>query len=344
MQSSNYIVWDADPTALDLGTLHLPFPVAIYGIILAIILFFYGLNKLEPEKQAGQEAEEPSGWKILGLLAGSVVIGQLIFLVIPSPMIQDIGPIQIRWYGPLFASAFIVGYILGYRMFSSAGYTQEQIDRLLIYIVLGTVIGARLGHILFYNPGFYLRHPAEIIAIWHGGLASHGAAIGIIIAMYLFARKTHGMNFLWLADRIVIVVAIGGAFIRTGNFINSEIVGEPTNLPWGVVFARRTDLEMVPRHPTMLYEAVLCVIVFAVLWTLYKRYKNQPPEGSLFGAFLILLFSGRILLEFTKLNQAAFSSGWLFNMGQLLSLPLVAIGIWLLVKKVRWVRGAPARS
>lgn len=344
MQNTDYFVWDADPTMLDLGIFNLPFSVPLYGLIAGFILFFYGLNKLAPAAEPGKEKEEPEVWKVFALFVGSLVAGIVVFLVIPSPMIQEIGPVQIRWYGPLFASSFIVGYILEYRMFLRGGYTQEQIDKLLIYMVIGTVVGARLGHIIFYDPGFYIRHPYEIIAIWHGGLASHGAAIGIILAMYLFARKIHGMNFLWLADRVVIVVAIGGAFIRTGNFMNSEIVGEPSTLPWAVVFARRTDLEMIPRHPTMLYEAVLCIIVFAVLWTMYKRYKNEPPEGSLFGLFLVMLFTGRILLEFTKLNQAAFAEGWLLNMGQVLSIPLVLIGLWLIFKKVRWKQGAPARA
>ena len=138
--------------------------------------------------------------------------------------------------------------------------------------------------------------------------------------MYLFARKMRKMSFLWLADRVVVAVAIGGAFIRTGNFFNSEIVGQPSELPWAVVFTR---IDMIPRHPTMLYEAVLCLAVLAVLWAVYRHYENSPPEGSLFGLFMTLLFGGRFFLEFTKIAQAEFASDWLFNMGQWLSIPLV---------------------
>lgn len=150
------------------------------------------------------------------------------------------------------------------------------------------------------------------------------------------------MNFLWLADRVVIVVAIGGAFIRTGNFVNSEIIGRTTDLPWAVVFENARGLsateQMLPRHPTMLYEALLCIVIFIILWVVYKKYQSRPPEGALFGSFLALLFSGRFLLEFTKINQAAFASNWSINMGQWLSLPLIIIGLWLLVKKVDWQR------
>ncbi|MBN2731241.1 MAG: prolipoprotein diacylglyceryl transferase, partial [Balneolaceae bacterium] len=126
------------------------------------------------------------------------------------------------------------------------------------------------------------------------------------------------------------------------NFVNSEIVGEPTDLPWGVIFAGRTDLEMVPRHPTMLYEALLCIAIFGLLWTMYKYYKNNPPEGAMFGTFLVLLFGGRFLLEFTKLNQAAFADSWAINMGQWLSIPLIVAGLWLLFSKVKWNQQAPA--
>lgn len=332
---SNYIVWDADPVIFDLGVIQLPFPITIWGIVLAFILIFFGYSKIKPET-AKTEDVEPSAWKLWALIIGSFIVGQLIFLVLPSPAIEQIGPIQPRWYGALFAGAFVFGYYIMFRIYRNAGLTQEDLDQLLFYVLFATIIGARLGHVLFYDIGFYLRNPAEILAIWHGGLASHGAAVGILLAMYFYVKKYSDMSFLWLADRVVVVVASGGAFIRTGNFINSEIVGEPTNLPWGIIFARRTDLEMVPRHPTMLYEAVLCIVVFAILWGIYKYYKNNPPEGVMFGPFLILLFGGRFLLEFTKINQAAFASEWAINMGQWLSIPLIIAGVWLVFSKVDW--------
>ncbi|MFH5831727.1 prolipoprotein diacylglyceryl transferase [Halalkalibaculum sp. DA3122] len=330
MQSTDYFVWDADPSVFNLGTINLPFPVAVWGLVLAVVAIIYGFSKLE--ERIPEHVEEPAAWKILVLIFGAFAGGQLLFLVLPSPTISQIGPIQPRWYGVLFAGAFVVGYLLTRRMFRHAGRKEQEVEQLLTYVLIGTIIGARLGHVIFYDPGYYLRHPGEIIAIWRGGLASHGAAIGILLAMYYFVKKQRKMSFLWLADRVVMVVAIGGAFIRTGNFFNSEILGEPSTLPWAVIFAK---IDMIPRHPTMLYEAVLCIVTFAICWTIYKRYKHQPPEGGIFGVFMLVLFSGRFLLEFTKMNQAGFAGDWAINMGQWLSIPLIVAGIWL-IRKVNW--------
>lgn len=333
MQENNYLVWNADPVAFNLGAIELPFPLAIWGIVLAVVIFFLGFSKMVPETAKYEETKEPPGWKVLALGIGALVIGQLLFLILPSPTIEQIGPIAPRWYGFLFMGSFIVGFILMRQMYIVAGRTMEELDKLLLYVLIATIIGARLGHVIFYDLGYYLRNPSQIIAIWQGGLASHGAAIGIILAMYLYVKKVPKMSFLWLADRVVIVVAIAGAFIRTGNFINSEIIGKPTDLPWAIIFEK---IDMIPRHPTMLYEALLCVVIFAFLWLMYKRYNEQPPEGSIFGIFLVTLFGGRFFLEFTKINQAAFAGDWTINMGQWLSVPLVAIGIWLIWKKVDW--------
>ncbi|SHF72091.1 Prolipoprotein diacylglyceryl transferase [Fodinibius roseus] len=346
MQQSDHLVWSADPIAFSIGTLELPFPLAIWGIVAAFVFIYLGYQKLVPEDLPRGEEPDVPVWKFWGMVIGSFVVGQLLFLVLPSPTISEIGPIQPRWYGLLFASAFVVGYLLMRTMYEAAGRTQEELDKLLTYVLIGTIIGARLGHVLFYDPAFYFRYPSQILAIWNGGLASHGAAIGILLAMYLYIKKVPKMNFLWIADRVVIVVAIGGAFIRTGNFVNSEIIGKPSELPWAVIFKNAHGLsaaqQMMPRHPTMLYEAVLCVIIFALLWALYKKYRSQPPEGSIFGLFLVMLFSGRFLLEFTKINQAAFADQWSINMGQWLSLPLILIGAWLLAKKVTWSQAPPA--
>lgn len=254
-----------------------------------------------------------------------------------DPEIFSLGPIAPRWYGLLFAGAFVSGYIFGVRLWKDAGRKVEEMESILTWILVGTVIGARLGHVIFYDPSYYLRNLDQVLAVWNGGLASHGAAIGIVLAMYYLAKKTPKMSFWWLADRVVIPTAIGGAFIRTGNFFNSEIYGHETDLPWGIIFTNLPGpLGMVPRHPTMLYEAILCIAVFAVLWWIYKKYKNAPPEGSLFGTFLILLFTGRFFLEYTKIPQANFAADWAFNMGQLLSIPLVLIGVYILVKVVDW--------
>lgn len=338
MQQSEHIVWNVDPVAFDLGSIQLPFPLSIYGIIAAFIFIYLGYQKLVPDDLPASEEPEIPPLKFWGLILGSFVLGQIIFLILPSPTISEIGPIRPRWYGLLFASSFIVGLWLTKKMFVHAGRDPLEVDQLFMYVIVATVVGARLGHVLFYDPSFYLRYPAQIPAIWNGGLASHGAAIGILIALYLFARKKRKMSFLWITDRVVVVVAIAGAFIRTGNFMNSEIVGEPTEMPWGIVF---TKIDMLPRHPTMLYEALLCIAVFGILWRVYKSYDNHPPEGSLFGLFLTILFSGRFLLEFTKMEQAAFARDWIFNMGQWLSVPLIGAGIWLITKRVNW--GQPSQ-
>jgi phosphatidylglycerol:prolipoprotein diacylglycerol transferase len=190
------------------------------------------------------------------------------------------------------------------------------------------VIGARLGHCLFYEPGYYLKHPIEILKIWRGGLASHGAAIGILLALWLFVRK-YKFSFIWILDRIVVVVALGGAFIRLGNLMNSEIYGVQTSLPWGFVFIR--NLEVVPKHPTQIYESLTYFLIFLLLLWLYYRNDGKPRPGLLFGLFLILVFGMRFLIEFIKEDQVAFESGMKLNLGQLLSIPFFLLGIGMLV-------------
>lgn len=343
MQPTDHIIWNADPIAFEIGPIQMPFSISIFGIVAAFVIMYFWFRSMMPEDLPESEKPEIPMWKFWGVIIASLVLGQLIFLILPSPTFSEIGPIRPHWYGILFASAFIVGFFITRRIFMDAGRNPEEVEQLVTYIIIATIIGARLGHVLFYDFGYFSRHPLEIFLPFRfeptfeftgfRGLASHGAAAGILIAMYLFARNMRKMSFLWLADRVVVAVAIGGAFIRTGNFFNSEIVGQPSELPWAVVFTR---IDMIPRHPTMLYEALLCLAVLAVLWTVYRYYENSPPEGSLFGLFLTLLFGGRFFLEFTKIAQAEFASDWLFNMGQWLSIPLVGAGIWLLWKKVDW--------
>ena len=188
-----------------------------------------------------------------------------------DPEIFSIGQLSIRWYGLLFASAFLSGYIVFTRYLKTDRLTSEMLDELLIYIAVGTVVGARLGHCFFYEPEYFLKNPVEILKIWKGGLASHGAAIGILLSLWLYIRK-HKLSFLWMIDRIVIVVALGGAFIRLGNLFNSEIYGLPTDRPWGFEFVRDklydsttgALLPVVARHPTQLYEALSYFLLFRV--------------------------------------------------------------------------------
>ena len=195
-----------------------------------------------------------------------------------DPEIFSLGQLSIRWYGLLFASAFLSGYIVFSRFLITERLNSEMLDQLLIYVAVGTVLGARLGHCFFYEPDYFLKNPLEILKIWKGGLASHGAAIGILLSLWLYIRK-YKLPFLWLIDRIVIVVALGGAFIRLGNLFNSEIYGLPTDLPFGFEFVRdrlydSNTGELLPtvaRHPTQLYEAISYLIIFSILLTFYRK-------------------------------------------------------------------------
>lgn len=245
-----------------------------------------------------------------------------------SPIIFKLGSLQIRWYGLFFALAFYLGYvILEKYVFKREGLPVGLLDKLATYVVIGTVIGARLGHVLFYEPASYLRDPLSILKIWEGGLASHGAAIGILLALWLFVRQS-GKTYLWTLDRVVIVVALGGFFIRMGNLMNSEIYGHYTSLPWGFIFMR--DGENEGRHPTQIYEALSYLILFFVLIRYYIRNYKTMKEGFIFGVFLIVLFGIRFLIEFVKEPQVAFEQTMSLNMGQLLSLPFILAGIFLL--------------
>jgi phosphatidylglycerol---prolipoprotein diacylglyceryl transferase len=244
-----------------------------------------------------------------------------------DPEIFRIGSFAVRWYGLLFAMAFFSGYLVFMKFFKNEDIRIELLDQLLVYVAIGTVVGARLGHCFFYEPEYYLSNPIEIFKIWRGGLASHGAAIGILIALYLFVRK-YNKRYFWLIDRVVIAVALGGAFIRLGNLMNSEIYGVETSLPWGFVFLR--DGQTVPKHPTQIYEALSYLAIFALLYSWYWKKKGVLKEGVVFSVFLILLFAVRFLIEFVKEVQVPFEQGMSLNMGQILSIPFVLAGVVLL--------------
>lgn len=342
------------------------------------------------------------------------------------PEIWPDGPVPVRWYGLFFAAAFALGQIIITHIFRRDGKPAKDVDSLTYHMILGTVLGARLGHCLFYQPDYYLRNPIEILKIWEGGLASHGATIGIIFAMWLYSRSRKDQSWLWILDRIVIVVALGGSLIRMGNLMNSEILGKPADLPWSMVFLQpfesalreqkegiledfrisRTgektvlegkeyhtltlelkfkkdltektlaesfitsvlpslilssngdeeQLRMIsgenpvfkgddpgrieatirvlglPRHPAMVYESLSTFFLFVLLFFVWKTRPNLP-EGRIFGLFVVLLFTLRFFYEFLKENQVDFEEGLSLNMGQILSIPLVLAGFWILFRK-----------
>lgn len=244
-----------------------------------------------------------------------------------NPEIISIGQFAIRWYGLLFASGFVFGYFIMGDIFKKEKIPHKMLDTLTTYMVVGTVIGARLGHCLFYEPEYYLANPIKILKIWEGGLASHGAAIGILAALWLFARKAR-KPYIWILDRIVIVVALAGFFIRMGNLMNSEIYGIETSLPWGFIFVRWE--EVVPKHPTQIYEGLSYLLIFGVLYLLYRKKGTALKPGLLFGFFLAVLFFMRFLIEFIKEPQVGFEAGMALNMGQLLSVPFILAGLYFL--------------
>lgn len=256
-----------------------------------------------------------------------------------DPEIFSIGPLSIRWYGLLFALGFVIGQRILTKIYVAEGRTEGDVDVITLYMIIGTVIGARLGHTLFYAPDYYLSNPIEILKIWEGGLASHGATIGILFALWLFSRRMK-FDYVWVLDRIVIVVALGGALIRLGNLMNSEIFGRPTDVPWAFIFYQNNQYSHVPRHPTQLYESLSVFLLFVVLYWLWSKYKAALPRGLLFGLFVTFLFTFRFLVEFLKENQEAFEDEMTLNMGQILSIPLILVGLFILFKV--WQNPKPA--
>ena len=261
-----------------------------------------------------------------------------------DPEIFSIGNHGVRWYGLMIALALFTGYFIFKRYLHGDKFTSDMVDRLLVYVAIAGIVGARLGHCFFYEPEYYLKNPLEILKIWKGGLASHGWAIGLPLALWLYHRK-YKIPFLWLMDRIVIVVALACAFIRMGNFFNSEIYGLPTSLPWGVEFVRdrlydNTTgelLPIVPRHPTQLYEALSYFLIFIASFVLYRKRNREIRDGIIFSGTMITLFIARFFIEFVKNDQVAFEAGMSFNMGQLLSLPFIFAGIGIII----WTRKHP---
>lgn len=256
----------------------------------------------------------------------------------PDPVLFSLGPIELRYYSLCWLLAIVLAYILMLRVFKKEGKSQELLDQLTIYVFIGIFLGARLGHCLFYDFAYYKDHIIEIFlpiqqvnGSWKltgfAGLASHGAAFGTLVSLLLFSRK-YKIDFMWLADRLALVVPISGAFVRLGNFFNSEMIGHPTTVPWAIIFEQHDN---IPRHPGQLYEALAYILIFILLWTIYNR-NIKLKKGVLFGWFLILLFGARFILEYFKIDQVGFEATMQFNMGQWLSVPFIALGVYLLIK------------
>lgn len=252
-----------------------------------------------------------------------------------EPELFKLGPLSVRWYGLLWAVGIWLALMIVQKLYKNENLPENWLDKLFVYAVLGTIIGARVGHCLFYDPEYYLANPIEILYIWHGGLASHGGAFGIMAAMYLYNKNVTKKGYIWTFDRLVIGVAIAGASIRLGNLMNSEIYGDVTTMPWGFIFVNDPHGDGLPHHPTQIYEILYCLVAFALTWWLYWKKQAYKRTGLIFGTFLIIVFLTRFLLEFIKLNQEEFEASMILNMGQILSLPFIIWGIWLVYRSLK---------
>lgn len=285
-----------------------------------------------------------------------------------DPILIHIGDGGIRWYGLLWAIGIYICYLIELKMYKHENCPPEWIDKLFMWMVIGLIIGARVGHCWFYEwhdvtlPGMkaycqymgistdpvqifgwtinyrnpYIEHPLKLLKIWEGGLSSHGGALGLLTAAWLLNKKVFSKepkfhtSLLWIMDRLVVGVCVTATLIRLGNLMNSEIYGTPTDLPWGFIFVR--DGQTVPCHPTQIYEMLYCIVAFVVTWLMYWKGKAYKREGLLLGVFLEIIFFTRFMLEFIKNDQELFEADHLLNMGQLLSLPFVIWGIYLIIR------------
>lgn len=255
-----------------------------------------------------------------------------------DPAILHIGGFELRWYSLLFVSGFILGWYIMKSFFVREKISTDLLDPMLYMLLICTIVGARLGHCLFYDPDYYLANPIEIFKTWKGGLASHGGTIGVITCVWIYSRRDK-LPFLWVLDRLCIAVAPVAFLIRMGNLFNHEIYGHETDLPWGFRFIENVSawsergadpIFTAPSHPTQLYEGLAYLLTFAVLMWLYCRTQAPRRTGLLFGLFLVCIFLSRFLIEFVKNDQEAFEADMLLNMGQLLSIPFILAGCWLM--------------
>ena len=248
-----------------------------------------------------------------------------------NPILLELGPIKIYWYGLFFVGSFFIGLEIFKWIYRRESRDPNILDNLVIYVLLGAAIGARLVHCFFYEPSYFLEQPLKIFAIWEGGLASHGGMLGVLITVWIFT-KYHKESYLWLLARFTIVGSLTATAIRLGNFINSEIIGLPSELPWAIVFQR---VDNIPRHPVQLYEAIAYISIFILLLTLYKKSTPTVATKLLPPLFLVTLFSSRFVIEYAKTRQAIYSTDLPFSIGQMLSIPFIIIGIVWLIFSIR---------
>ena len=263
----------------------------------------------------------------------------------PDVTALDLGFFAIRWYSLFWAIGLVSVYLLMHKLYKQQKISEEKFEPMFMYCFLGILIGARLGHCLFYEPSYYLSHPVEMLLPFrdvpgkgwtftgYEGLASHGGTLGLMIALWLYAKRV-GLKFMHVLDNVAIVTPICACAIRLGNLMNSEIIGRPTDMPWAFIFER---VDSLPRHPGQLYEAICYAIFFGIHWFFYRRYPQKVGSGFFFGLCLFLIFTSRIFIEYTKENQEAFEEGMLLNMGQLLSIPFVILGLYCMFRSSRAV-------
>ncbi len=255
-----------------------------------------------------------------------------------DPILFRLGSLEVRWYGLMWGLGFMIAYEMVSRLFQKEKYPEDWADKLFIYSILSTIIGARLGHCLFYEWDFYSAHPLEILKVWKGGLASHGGVFAIILTLVYYSKKVTHKSVWWLFDRMIPAVAVVCACIRFGNLMNSEIFGFPTDMPWGFEFVRSREWQVLYNkggealacHPTQIYEMLYCIAAFIVSKVMYVKYHLQHKIGLITGVSLLIFFGSRFALEFMKNPQVAEEVGMTFNIGQWLSVPLILLGIYLI--------------